>query len=457
MKKLFAIIAVIIPVAISVFSYPNGAISVLICIPFVLLVASRLRKMQSDQDFLIMVFVAAFFLRILVAVFIYEYKLEIFFGGDAIAHEFHGYSLYEVWNGTGETASFLNDWNKPWGLHLLIATVYSFIGRNPLAIQFISSFCGAMTAVLIYLCTFKIFKNRKASKVASILTAFSPAMIIWSSQILKDGIVVFLVVAAVYFLLRLQEEFSWIDTLLLLASLAGTLSVRFYIFYFASFACVGSFMFGSEKLVASNIRWLVILTALLVVFSYAGVLTVGTEQLERISNIERIQYSREVLAREAGSGFAENSDITTPTGALAALPVGFAYLMLAPFPWEFGSFRSLLPLPEMIVWWALIPLLISGFAFTVRKRFRQSVPILLFAIALTIAYSLFQTNVGTAYRQRTQIQVFLFMFIAVGWTLREEKKENLRLVKEVRHRMTVPDDLDEVLQSSVAVRERERF
>jgi hypothetical protein len=52
---------------------------------------------------------------------------------------------------------------------------------------------------------------------------------------------------------------------------------------------------------------------------------------------------------------------------------------------------------------------------------------------LTLAYSIFQGNVGTAYRQRTQIQVFFFMFIAVGWVLWKEKREDRKLLA-ARHR-----------------------
>jgi hypothetical protein len=43
---------------------------------------------------------------------------------------------------------------------------------------------------------------------------------------------------------------------------------------------------------------------------------------------------------------------------------------------------------------------------------------------LTMAYSIFQGNVGTAYRQRSQILVFYFIFVAVGAVLVLERREN---------------------------------
>jgi ABC-type Fe3+ transport system permease subunit len=48
----------------------------------------------------------------------------------------------------------------------------------------------------------------------------------------------------------------------------------------------------------------------------------------------------------------------------------------------------------------------------------------LFTTMLTLAYSIFQGNVGTAYRQRSQILIFYFIFVAVGAVLVKERREN---------------------------------
>ncbi len=134
--------------------------------------------------------------------------------------------------------------------------------------------------------------------------------------------------------------------------------------------------------------------------------------------------TRNDLARPGESGFGGDADVSTTEGALSAIPLGFSYLMLAPFPWQLTNLRQAITFPEMVVWWSSIPLMIMGLIYTIKNRLRNAIAVLIFTLMLTIAYSIFQGNVGTAYRQRTQIQVFLFIFIAVGWTLRQEKKEN---------------------------------
>ncbi|HLA12397.1 MAG TPA: hypothetical protein VJ023_17555, partial [Pyrinomonadaceae bacterium] len=54
---------------------------------------------------------------------------------------------------------------------------------------------------------------------------------------------------------------------------------------------------------------------------------------------------------------------------------------------------------------------------------RMISPILIFTVMLSLAYSVFQGNVGTAYRQRAQLLVFYFIFVAVGYVLMLERRE----------------------------------
>src|SRR5687767_1652713 len=77
----------------------------------------------------------------------------------------------------------------------------------------------------------------------------------------------------------------------------------------------------------------------------------------------------------------------------------------------------------MIVWWASFPLFVTGLWFSIKYKLRQISPILIFTVMLSLAYSIFQGNVGNAYRQRSQLLVFYFIFIAVGFVLVAEKRE----------------------------------
>ncbi len=121
-------------------------------------------------------------------------------------------------------------------------------------------------------------------------------------------------------------------------------------------------------------------------------------------------------------------DVSTSDGAISALPVGFVTLMLAPFPWQVSSLSPGLTMPEMIIWWLSIPFMIIGLIYTIKTRFRETIAILFFVLILSITYSLYQGNLGTLYRQRAQIQVFLLLFTAAGVALVVEKRENAKLI-----------------------------
>jgi len=138
------------------------------------------------------------------------------------------------------------------------------------------------------------------------------------------------------------------------------------------------------------------------------------EQQRSYFTLERLQVTRADQAALGQSSFAAKADVSTTRGALSVLPVGLAYLLFAPFPWAVRGIRQALTVPETLVWYALMPALVRGLLFTIRTRFRPALPILVFAASLTCAYAVFQGNVGTAYRQRTQVTMFYFILMAAG-------------------------------------------
>ena len=114
---------------------------------------------------------------------------------------------------------------------------------------------------------------------------------------------------------------------------------------------------------------------------------------------------------------------------------------------------SALPgVPEMMLWWASIPFLVLGLWFTIRHRLREVAPIIIFLTLLTISYSIIQGNVGTAYRQRAQLLIFYFIFVAVGYALYRQKREQKvhravaaqRAQTEAIRRLGKPAEADEV-------------
>jgi hypothetical protein len=161
------------------------------------------------------------------------------------------------------------------------------------------------------------------------------------------------------------------------------------------------------------VTYLFLLAALYGTFTLAVPRETAEQQASYLT-LERLQVTRADQATWGQSAFGRDLDVSTPVGAIRALPVGLVYLLFAPFPWSISGLRQALVLPEMLAWYALMPAFVRGLRIAARDRLRDVLPVIVFAGSLTVAYALFQGNVGTAYRQRTQVTMFFFVFMGVG-------------------------------------------
>jgi hypothetical protein len=237
----------------------------------------------------------------------------------------------------------------------------------------------------------------------------------------KDPAVLLCIAVSMLAVLRLREAFSPGMAILLGVAAVCLLSLRFYIFYFVALAALGAFFFGRKGPIVPRLAsYGLVLAVLFGAFSIA----VKPETLEMqraYMTLDQMQVTRADQATWGTSAYGSQYDVSTAGGALKALPIGLAYLLFAPFPWAVSGLRQLLVLPETLVWYALMPAFARGVAHSIRQRLRDVLPILVFTVALTVAYALMQGNVGTAYRQRTQVTMFFFVFMAVGIVQRRQR------------------------------------
>jgi len=391
-----------------------------------------IRRIPTHGNYLLKLFLFALLIRIFIGTAIFVFNGQDFFGGDAWTYDYYGLRQMLAWGGD-RSAQASVDWftgtglASAWGMLYIVAGIYSIIGRNMLAVQLFNAVLGAATAPIIFLCAEHVFNNRRVARVAGFAVAFYPSLVLWSSQGLKDGPTVFFLALSILATLKLGQKLSIRYLAILLVALLGVLAFRFYVFYMMLAAIVGTFVIGMRAFtVQSMARQFVIVLVIGLSFTYFGVTRYATAQFETYGNLEQLNRSRQNLSSSAQSGFGQDVDVSTTSGALTTIPSGLVYLLFAPFPWQLGSLRQSLTLPEMVVWWAAFPLLILGAWFSLKYRLRQMAPILIFTSMLTLAYSVFQGNVGTAYRQRAQILVFYFIFVAVGGVLVKEKRDERR-------------------------------
>src|SRR5713226_9663169 len=427
--------------AVLVVAPADGGPATLVTLPLAAVVGFMVYRIKDDRKFLLRLFVAALLVRVLLGTLIYTFHLQEFFGGDAFTYDFFGDALLRSWAGDKYYQGMVDLFtgggrSSGWGMIYMVAVIYKVIGRNMLAIQYVNSVLGAATVPIAYLIALEIFPNKRVARTCALLSAFFPSMVLWSAQGLKDGPIVFLLTVSMLATLKLGERLSVKYMVALALALCSLITLRFYVFYIVVVAVTAAFILGRRPLSAKSFaRQFIIMITIGMVLAYFGVSRYASAQFETFGNLRQLQVMRLDAAQSAQSGFGQDVDVSTPGGALIAIPLGFSYLIFAPFPWQFGSLRQLINLPEMMVWWCCIPLLVLGLWFTIKHRVRQVAPILIFTVLLTLTYSITEGNVGTAYRQRAQLLIFYFVFVAIGFVLvREKREEKARKGVEDRER-----------------------
>ena len=429
MNALLMALALAILGMIFMFAPNDGGPGILLMLPLVAFVSVMIYRLDIDRKFLLRVFLSGVLVRLFVGTLIYVFHWQEFFGGDALTFDFFGYALLQVWEGQTQYLRAVemfssNGAGSGWGMLYLVAVVYKIVGRNMLAIQYVNCVIGAASAPLAYLISIEIFPNKRIARICTLMAAFFPSLVLWSCQGLKDGPIILLLTLSMLATLKLGEKFNIKYVAVLVLSLFCLLTLRFYVFYIVVIAVTAAFILGRRQLTAQSFaRQMIIIMMIGLALGYFGVSRYASQQFETFASAEQLQRMRLDASQSAASGFAEDVDVSTASGALSTVPLGLTYLLLAPFPWQLASLRQAITLPEMIIWWSSIPLLVLGAWFTIKHRLREIAPIVIFTSLLTLTYSIMQGNVGTAYRQRAQLLVFYFVFVAVGFVLVKERRE----------------------------------
>jgi Dolichyl-phosphate-mannose-protein mannosyltransferase len=407
---------------------PETGLTIMVGLLPALVCAWLIIKSNADRRFLLRLFIAALALRWVVAFLIYTKHQQAFFGSDAQTFDIVGNALNQAWQGRGSLdtpymRNYLGLSRSGWGMFYYVGSVYYLIGQNQLAVQLINCALGAAVCVAVYRITMLIYPQQRPARVAAALTAFAPSMILWSSQMLKDAPIVLSLCLCALYTLKLRNRFQTRSLFLLLASLLCLFSLRHYAFYIMFVAVASALVLTPKRMTPLRIAQGGILVIVLgITLAYFGAGNVPQETFD----LKHIQAAREWSARVANSGFGGDVDITDPKAAIGYLPLGLLYVLLAPFPWMVTNVRQLVTVPELIAWWALIPMLLRGFWYGLRHRLKETFAISIFTIGLTLVYALYQSNVGTAYRHRAQLYIFFFIFISIGLELRRAAKERRR-------------------------------
>ncbi|MGE0132769.1 MAG: hypothetical protein AB7U82_32220 [Blastocatellales bacterium] len=404
-------------------------IAILLAVVGSLLIYLTKNHRQRIQ-FQVKLFLAAFAVRFLASIVIYQFGLINVLKDEDGSGWVAGVSHAKVWEKQGYGIFdlpylFSLAYNEHHKAYYRMLGAFFMITDSParLPAAALNCFIGALTVVLIYRVARTLFSEWVAVRVGWLSCLFL-SLILWSSQTVKEPIVILLETVALYGCVVLRcKGFSLRHILLCAAAILLVMPFRFYAAYVSAAAVMLTLMLPSlSRRKTSWGSFLAVSAVLIPIAVSSGMLVQREARLDRydMDFLNRFRY----YAAAGGSGVTTDVDLDTPAGMSMGLTVGAAHLLLAPFPWQWGGgLRTLMTVPETLVWWWLFFIgVIPGLKIAIRHRFSDVQPLLFFLLGLVLLYSVMFSNVGLAYRHRAQLLPFLLIFAMVGLEQRAIKQ-----------------------------------
>lgn len=303
--------------------------------------------------------------------------------------------------------------------------IYSITGHSPLSLFFISALAGSMAALFIYLIARELF-SRKAARIASLFAFFWPSFILWSTQHLKEPMIAMFICVLLWTLFYSYRHFSPGFLLLSIVSAWALLKIGLpYLFMVTCAVLFASFFLSMKRLFKNRfivMLFIGLLFFMAIFFFRDIILSYIAEKSSYSIEIDKSIFKFLDYHRSGGAygnlAFLKDVDISSFGKLILFAPLGFLYAIFAPFPWQLGSVSQLMAVPETILFYILFPSTIKGIVFAYRNRFNQSILLLLIILIMLFFLGIVEGNIGTLFRHRSIIFHILFIFTAIGISLK---------------------------------------
>ncbi|MGI9032847.1 MAG: hypothetical protein ACR2HY_04015 [Acidimicrobiales bacterium] len=328
-------------------------------------------------------------------------------------------ALVKHWSHGGPTPIFPGGKE---GYFYTLGILYFVFGLHTAAGLALNATLAAAVIPVLFDATTRQFGHRAARHVPP-LVAVLPGLVMWTSPLLKEAGVVFLVAVAANCAIRLSHAPSPGALVGLAISLAVLFTYRGPIAILAAAGLVVGIMAAHGR-VASGLGAGLSAAAAIAVFVLAfGLGITGYRSALKQSNLQQVGTVRQDLAGSAKSGFDSGADVSTTGGALSYAPKGILNFLLGPAPWQLRSATQAAALPDVFVWWYLFPSLLRGVR-TAWRRVGGGISVLAIpAVLMIFVLAIVSGNFGLVVRERSQVVVLLLPLIAVGLAERATRRD----------------------------------
>lgn len=395
---------------------------------------------KCDRKFLTALFAVGIFLRIMIFGSVYFFSDASPSRGE-ILEDSRLYSL----RAANITRSWLNYSRLPYqmesshgynGYLYILALFYLLIGYIPppstvviesiityslFSDKLINCLIGTLIGVVIFYIAKEIF-NKKVAKIASILVVFFPSLFFWSMTNIRDPVNILLIASIILLIIKIQKKIKGKYFTLLFILLASLFTIRQYSFFTMLVVSLFSFLVLAFRKCQNKI--IVIFLAVILSLTFFNSTSYGRALRDKYLNFDsgviRLHKGNQGILSQRGYFYRIYDDDFLVSGRvnrlkfMKAFSKGWFYFMLIPFPWAILSVRQVASLPQMIIWYLLLPFTFIGILFTFRFRLKISLSLLCYILLMTTLLALTEGNIGSAMRHRDLVTPFYLIFAATG-------------------------------------------
>ena len=408
---------------------------------FIVLLIWLILKKQEDRKFLSNLFIVGMLIKCTIAILLYwSLVIRGQIGAVYYPEFFHYFNVLQIKAGTlfnDEFAYTIAGWEikrfhlgeiveLPYyyfmnGYLYWIAFLYAIFGYSPLLLKLFNCLFSMLSAVFVYLIAGEIF-DRKVAKIASLLTAFSPSLMLLSVTNLKDPLNTMCLAIIVWGILKIFKGgyLKWSGVVLIFFVIAVSIR-RDMIYPLMALMVIASGFYVTKKLMPGWFRKTLIFGSLIIIICY----TIIAKRMVIEQKYNNLTY--QMIDKQKGNFLSgghvykiykeEYYKDTTKKISLVdlslSLSIGGYNFFLTPFPWEITSWIEFFYYPQVLVWYILIPFTVLGILTGVRYSTEAGI-LFLFTVLVALPILLTEANIGTAIRHRDLIFPCIYIFSIAG-------------------------------------------
>ncbi len=341
-------------------------------------------------------------------------------GGDYSQYEFLADMITKLWRNRGihfihaDELTWLGATSLPPNLFALV--IYLNDGPTRSGCTAIVAMAACMAMLNFYKLSLRLGASDQAALRMTTILLFSPSFLLYSSDMYKEGLVLFLLMGAFGSAIRIGTRFNAIHLLFGALCVFGLWFVRFYLVFTAIAALgVGATGIGSKKV------WRQLFAASLVIVASPIVLS-NTNMINDVADSASARFTEAAdeaadMREESSMGARKGSFVYFDDGGspYGALPTKVAYTLFAPFPWQMGSLGFQIGKIDTLFWYYVFYRMVIAIRLQWRKHFGLLLVFAVFILPMVIVYATTIYNIGLVVRQRLSIVIIASLLATLSW------------------------------------------